>query len=185
MPMTIVTLPASISSGGLVSASHLTKKACSAVPPIKAPVRQIRVRKAVTSRRIAFHKASSLGWKTIRARALLDRFFDHVEQPAHVQIAPFAIGLQGAGAPYDNAFAGKDANAVDPGLIQAALALFGVCQALCNAQGAGGLARSAGALRTPGWHPTRPNAGNMPGRWNVQARLSMGLSGSRTQIQGK
>ena len=54
-PMSATTWPASRTSAGLVSSSHLTKKAYCALSPSSAPSRQTRVRKAPTSRRIERH----------------------------------------------------------------------------------------------------------------------------------
>src|SRR4051812_19466575 len=65
-PISVTTCPASMTSVGLVSSSHLTKNASSAVRPIKAPSRHRRVKKAPTSRRMFFHSVRSLGSKTIQ-----------------------------------------------------------------------------------------------------------------------
>ena len=64
MPTSITTWPASITSGGLVSASHLTKKASSGVAPNSAPSRQVRVRKLETEIRSRIQRRSSLGSNT-------------------------------------------------------------------------------------------------------------------------
>jgi hypothetical protein len=64
MPISQMTWPASITSGGFVSASHLTKKAYSGVAPNSAPSRQVRVRKFEAAIRSCIHSRSSLGSNT-------------------------------------------------------------------------------------------------------------------------
>ena len=64
MPISTMTCPASITSGGFVSASHLTKNACSGVAPNSAPSRQMRVRKFDAEIRSRSHSRSSLGSNT-------------------------------------------------------------------------------------------------------------------------
>ena len=65
MPMCAITMPASRTSAGLVSSSHLTKNASSGVAPSSAPSRHTRVRNAPMSRRIERHSVQSLGSNTI------------------------------------------------------------------------------------------------------------------------
>src|SRR5436190_1202322 len=64
MPTSTTTLPMSIDSGGLVSASHLTKNACSAVAPNSAPSRHRPRRKALMVRLSPSHSDTSLGSNT-------------------------------------------------------------------------------------------------------------------------
>src|SRR5262249_21749304 len=63
-PISTISWPASTTSGGLVSASHLTKKAFSAVSPMSAPFRWRSVRNELIVRVTRFHRRWSLGSKT-------------------------------------------------------------------------------------------------------------------------
>ena len=65
MPISQMTWPASMTSGGLVSASHLTKNASAGVAPNSAPSFQVRVRKFETAIRSWIHSFSSLGSNTL------------------------------------------------------------------------------------------------------------------------
>src|SRR5215207_4313714 len=65
MPISQMTWPASMTSGGLVSESHLTKKASCGVEPNSAPSFQVRVRKFETAIRSWIHSFSSLGSNTL------------------------------------------------------------------------------------------------------------------------
>ena len=65
MPISQTTCPASITSGGLVSASHLTKKASCGDVPNSAPDRQVLVRKLVAALRSCSHRNWSLGSNTL------------------------------------------------------------------------------------------------------------------------
>src|SRR3954447_14287229 len=71
MPTSQTTCPASITSGGLVSASHLTKKACVGELPNSAPDRHVRVRKLDTAFRSCNHRNSSFGSNTLHCVPLM------------------------------------------------------------------------------------------------------------------
>ena len=64
MPISHTTWPASMTSGGLVSASHLTKNAWSGEEPNSAPSRHVRVRNVDAAMRSWIHSFSSLGSNT-------------------------------------------------------------------------------------------------------------------------
>ncbi len=64
IPTSMTTWPASTTSGGLVSASHLTKNACSGVVPKSAPSRHTLVRKLDVEIRSRVQSRSSLGSNT-------------------------------------------------------------------------------------------------------------------------
>src|SRR3954449_10392341 len=65
MPTSQTTCPASMTSGGLVSASHLTKNASAGELPKRAPDRHVRVRKLDTALRSWSHRNWSLGSNTL------------------------------------------------------------------------------------------------------------------------
>src|SRR5215210_5147529 len=65
MPISQMTWPASMTSGGLVSESHLTKNASAGVEPKSAPSLHVRVRKLPTAIRSWIHSFSSLGSNTL------------------------------------------------------------------------------------------------------------------------
>src|SRR6185503_466248 len=97
MPMTTTTWPRSTISGGLVSRSHLTKKACSGRSPASAPWLWMTRRKLPMSRLRSFHNGVSLGSKiTQRVLIAIDssiiansrrtlRYFQLLSSPASVR----------------------------------------------------------------------------------------------------
>src|SRR5215210_4250752 len=65
IPISQMTCPASMTSGGLVSASHLTKNASAGELPNRAPDLHVRVRKLDTALRSWSHRNWSLGSNTL------------------------------------------------------------------------------------------------------------------------
>src|SRR5437763_2133757 len=63
-PISVTSIPASTLSGGLVSSSHLTKKAFSGLSPTSIPALHASVRNAPTSRMMRFQRLLSFGSKT-------------------------------------------------------------------------------------------------------------------------
>ena len=70
MPISQMTCPASMTSGGLVSSSHLTKNACSGVAPNSAPSRHVRNRKFDAATRNCIRAFPGRGIRIWGARTL-------------------------------------------------------------------------------------------------------------------
>ena len=126
------------------------------------------------------HRNVIVGLKDHPLGAALDRLFDIVEQPPHVDVAPGRVARQRAGTPDADAPPGEGADAVD------AIGVEGVLLALGRTCRPGRVRRSttslAGALCTPRVLSLRaqmpamcPQGGMLMGRFRI---------GSSTWIQG-
>ena len=147
MPISTVTWPASMFSGGFVSASHLTKNA--------SPGR------AAEQRAVAPHAGQEVRDRDLQAhpeplvvrlehrplRALDDRRADEVEQAPDVEVAPLGVARQRARAPDADAAARERADAVDADPVEAALLVVGDLEG--QAVRADARPRWPGALCTP------------------------------------
>src|SRR3954468_5393662 len=93
---------------------------------------------------------------------LRDRLLDHVEEPPHVEIPPFAGSVrEGPGTPNPDALAGEIADAVDAVRVEGAL--FVTCQSLGHVEGAPDHLVGWSLVHAPGRVAPRPDPGDVTG----------------------
>ena len=118
MPISTTSWPASRDSGGLVSSSHLTKKAWSGVAPNSAPVAPDAQQEGVDRPLHTVPQAHVVRLEDDPLGALDDRLLDVVEEPPDVEVAPRRVARERPRAPDPDAAAGERADAVDPDRVE-------------------------------------------------------------------